>query len=61
MSEFLVLSSCTVQTQSEALNLEAAALALWLALWLACALALWLAPADTGAGTGAGGRRSFLV
>ena len=45
---------------SEALNLEAAGLALWLALWLACVPALWLALACSRAGTG-GGRRSFLV
>ena len=64
-----------VQTMSEALNLEAAMLGVWLGAWLGCAL--WLGVhaflctflhsvctryrAGAGAGAGAGGRRSFLV
>ena len=52
---------------SEALNLEAAMLGVWLALWLGCAL--WLGVhsvcarymAGARAGSRAGGRRSFLV
>lgn len=52
-----------VQTMSEALNLEAAMLGVWLGAWLGCAL--WLGVhsvcAHYRAGAGAGGRRSFLV
>ena len=52
---------------SEALNLEAAMLGVWLGAWLGCAL--WLGVhsvyircvARYRAGAGAGGRRSFLV
>ena len=52
---------------SEALNLEAAMLGVWLGAWLGCAL--WLGVlvllhsvrARSRAGAGAGGRRSFLV
>ena len=60
-----------VQTMSEALNLEAAMLGVWLGAWLGCAL--WLGVhsvvcsvctryrAGAGACAGAWGRRSFLV
>lgn len=60
-----------VQTMSEALNLEAAMLGVWLGAWLGCAL--WLGVhaflysvctryrAWAGGAGGAGGRRSFLV
>ena len=56
-----------VQTMSEALNLEAAMLGVWLGAWLGCALWLGvhsvcvLVCARSRAGAGAGGRRSFLV
>ena len=67
----MVLAVLAVQTMSEALNLEAAMLGVWLGAWLGCAL--WLGVhallqsvctryrAGAGAGAGAGGRRSFLV
>ena len=56
-----------VQTMSEALNLEAAMLGVWLGAWLGCAL--WLGVHSVvcsvctryRAGAGACGRRSFLV
>lgn len=55
---------------SEALNLEAAMLGVWLGAWLGCALwlgmhSVWCSVCTryrAGAGgAGAGGRRSFLV
>ena len=67
----MVLAVLAVQTMSEALNLEAAMLGVWLGAWLGCALWLgvhallctFLQSVCTRyrAGAGAGGRRSFLV
>ena len=48
-----------VQTMSEALNLEAAMLGVWLGVWLGCAL--WLGVHSVCTRYRAGGRRSFLV
>lgn len=58
-----------VQTMSEALNLEAAMLGMWLGAWLGCALwlgvhsvcARYRVGVRAGASSRAGGRRSFLV
>ena len=44
---------------SEALNLEAAMLGVWLGAWLGCAL--WLGVHSVLGVLGGGGRRSFLV